>query len=68
MWDVIGAGNGLLAGLVSITAGCAVVQPWSACLIGIIGGCFYALWSHVVLHVFKVRASWENSEDKVSSH
>jgi len=39
--DVGGFCNGILAGLVSITAACGWVQPWESCLIGFIGGFVY---------------------------
>jgi len=48
-WDVAAMGNGILAGLVSITAGCASVQPWAAVIIGIGGACCYRLASRLML-------------------
>jgi Amt family ammonium transporter len=39
--DVGGFCNGILAGLVAITAGCAFVRPWEALVIGFIGGFVY---------------------------
>merc|ERR1712232_1513328 len=39
--DVGGFCNGILAGLVSITAGCAAVKSWEAVVIGLIGGFIY---------------------------
>merc|ERR1719197_313963 len=53
-WDVGSVCNGILGGLVSITAGCAATYPWAACLIGIIGGFVYFSASKFVLKICKV--------------
>ena len=41
--------NGLLAGLVGITAGCAVVEPYASCLIGIASGFAYYFSARLLL-------------------
>lgn len=46
--DVAGFCNGILAGLVGITAGCANVKPWEAVLIGWAAGLVYQLASMTV--------------------
>ena len=49
IWDVTAVGNGVLAGLVSITAGCVVVDPWAAIVIGAIGGLVMQGFSKLML-------------------
>lgn len=46
--DVGGFCNGILAGLVSITAGCATVKAWESLVIGFVGGLVYQASSMLV--------------------
>ncbi len=42
IFDVVLLVNGLLSGLVGITATCAIADPWMACIIGIVSCLVYA--------------------------
>ncbi|BBM70861.1 ammonium transporter [Rhodothermus marinus] len=52
--DLLATCNGILAGLVAITAPCAFVAPWAAVVIGALGG-VVMLWAvHFVEHKLKI--------------
>jgi Amt family ammonium transporter len=43
--------NGVLTGLVAITAGCATVETWAAVVIGMFAGLFYLMGSKLLIHL-----------------
>jgi len=49
IYDVAEVCNGILSGLVSITAACSVVEPWAAVVIGVIGALIYSAFSKLLL-------------------
>jgi len=48
-YDLTMAMNGCLAGLVAITAGCSVIQPWMSVIVGVIGGFVYYAFSKFLI-------------------
>eukprot|EP00531_Pseudo-nitzschia_arenysensis_P003682 CAMPEP_0116137384 /NCGR_PEP_ID=MMETSP0329-20121206/12220_1 /TAXON_ID=697910 /ORGANISM="Pseudo-nitzschia arenysensis, Strain B593" /LENGTH=499 /DNA_ID=CAMNT_0003632297 /DNA_START=30 /DNA_END=1529 /DNA_ORIENTATION=+ len=62
-YDLTMAMNGALGGLVAITAGCSVVYPWCAVVIGMIGGIVYYGFSK-----FLVSMKIDDAVDAVPVH
>lgn len=50
-FDLKYAMNGSLCGLVAITAGCGVVEPWAACVTGAIAGMLYIIASKGLVYL-----------------
>jgi len=62
-YDLTMAMNGALGGLVAITAGCSVVYPWAAVVIGIVGGIVYYSFSK-----FLIKMKIDDAVDAVPVH
>jgi Amt family ammonium transporter len=58
-FDIVMAMNGCLSGLVAITAGCSVVEPWAAILIGVVSG-----WAYIIADKLLI---WGELDDAVSA-
>ncbi|KAK3756579.1 hypothetical protein RRG08_045094 [Elysia crispata] len=52
-WSLLYTLNGALGGMVSICAGCNMIRPWVAAIVGLIGGIFFNVtsWGMTKLHV-----------------
>lgn len=62
-YDITMAMNGGLGGLVGITAGCSVVSPWAAIIIGVVAGLVYYGFSNLL-----VKMKIDDAVDAVPVH
>ena len=49
VFNLSGAMNGCLTGLAAVTAGCAIIEPWAAVVIGLVAGVVYVLSSSLIM-------------------
>ena len=61
--DITAVTNGALSGLVAVTAGCAVIWPWAAVVIGLIGGLVYIGASNLLL-----KLEFDDAVDAIPVH
>eukprot|EP00808_Paulinella_micropora_P023887 g17077.t1 len=53
-YDVPHTCNGILAGLVAVTAGCGTVEPWGACAIGTVAAFVYMGAVHLIENILYI--------------
>jgi ammonium transporter, Amt family len=53
-YNLLGACNGLLAGLVAVTASCSVIEPWAAIICGAVAALIFTFAEHHLLHTFRI--------------
>ena len=63
VFDISYALNGCLSGLVAITGGCSLIEPWAALLVGAIAGIIYVLASN-----FLIRLKIDDAVDAIPVH
>lgn len=62
-FSILVAMNGALSGLVAITSGCGVVEPWAAIVIGIVAG-----WIYIGASSLLVRLRIDDAVDAIPVH
>lgn len=65
-YDGVSTMNGILSGLVAVSAGCDRYEPWAAFVIGIIAALFYIFWCKI-LWAMKVDDAVEGSAIHMSA-
>ena len=53
-WDALAVCNGVLAGLVGVTASCSVIEPWAAILTGAVSAIIFSAAENVAIYRLRV--------------
>jgi ammonium transporter, Amt family len=61
--DIVMAMNGCLSGLVAVTAGCAVIEPWAAIIIGVVAG-----WCYIIADALLIRNKIDDAVAAIQVH
>jgi ammonium transporter, Amt family len=61
--DIVMAMNGCLSGLVAVTAGCAVIEPWAAIITGVVAG-----WCYMIADALLIRNKLDDAVAAIQVH